>query len=277
MTQARRPLNAPLQAVLYARFSPRPNGKMCESDVYQVARMTEYCHRMGYEVYGEPFVDKLFSGANMNRPALKKALKLVCKIRGVLVIYNLARLTRSHRDALTISDMLKKHRAGLASVCEQFDTTTPTGQFFFSMLANFANYQRESINERSSYVMREHVRNGRRMSHVDALPFGTMLDPNDSNRTIPNPKEVATIELMDSLRSHGHTMESVAQQLNKTPGHDRRGLPWNRRKVWKYLHALAERKRWEELDVLRRAKGYVYRGVPEKKPWAKHEPSQSLE
>ena len=93
-------------AVLYARFSPRPGAEKCESVEKQLDCCRSYCKGHDYTVMSEHF-DKDISGGRMDdRPGFQEAVAAACRHKVVLVVYKLDRLARNTRDCLEIVERL---------------------------------------------------------------------------------------------------------------------------------------------------------------------------
>ena len=163
-----------MNAVIYARFSPRPNAEECESVAKQIERCKAYCKANDYRIL-VIYADKEMSGGRAdNRPGLQEALRVACAMEAVVVTFSLDRLARNTMDALQISQRLAKHSANWASVQERIDTSTPMGRFVFTLMAALAQLYREQNAERTAKAMKHHQLNGRRMS--DRLPYGYQSD-----------------------------------------------------------------------------------------------------
>ena len=91
------------------------------------------------------FVEKI-SSRRWDRPELHKALGRLEEGK-VLVVWRLERLTGSLKHQLQILDILKDKKAGLKSLTEFFDTTTPAGQMFMNMLGAWNQYRLDSMRE----------------------------------------------------------------------------------------------------------------------------------
>jgi DNA invertase Pin-like site-specific DNA recombinase len=126
------------QAVIYARFSPRPNAEECDSVEKQLERCRSYCKAHGYDVIAEQDDEDMSGGRADNRPGLQAAIALACKAKAVLVVYKLDRLARNTRDALDVLERLQRSKADLASLVEQINSRSPMGKFFFTQVAAFA-------------------------------------------------------------------------------------------------------------------------------------------
>jgi site-specific DNA recombinase len=202
------------QAVIYARFSPRPDAPDCDSVEKQIERCRACCDAHGYEVIGTKHDNDMSGGRADNRPGLQAAIALACKRKAVLVVYKLDRLARNTRDALDVLERLQKSKADLASLVEQINSRSPMGRFFFTQLAAFAELEREQIRARTSAAMRGYQAAGRRMTRPDRCPFGQQPDPSDPSRLIDSPEELAALERMRQLRAEGKGAKAITAALN---------------------------------------------------------------
>lgn len=89
------------------------------------------------------------SGKNTDRPELEEALKYM-RAGDTLVIYKFDRLSRSTKDMLAIADKLKERGINLKSLSDDIDTSSPYGQFFFTICAAFGQLEREMIVSRTN-------------------------------------------------------------------------------------------------------------------------------
>jgi len=93
------------------------------------------------------FEDKT-SGAHADRPGLAMALEMLRK-DDTLVVWKLDRLGRSVKQLVgLVSDL---HRQGIQfkSLTDSIDTSTPSGRFFFHVMASLAEMERELTVERT--------------------------------------------------------------------------------------------------------------------------------
>ena len=97
-----------------------------------------------------PFTDDGLSGSNLDRPGLRSLLKLVDQGEvEVIVVYRMDRITRSVFDLETLLPLFELKGVALASITEQIDTHTPVGRLSLNLLTTFAEYERETIGERT--------------------------------------------------------------------------------------------------------------------------------
>lgn len=91
-----------------------------------------------------------FTGANMDRPALKRLLEAVGS-GGVdcIVVYKVDRLSRSLLDFTRILSQFEKSKVSFVAVTQQFNTSTSLGRLTLNILLSFAQFERELIGERT--------------------------------------------------------------------------------------------------------------------------------
>jgi hypothetical protein len=92
------------------------------------------------------FEDKL-SGVRDERPGLTQSLAFL-QPGDTLVVWKLDRLGRSLSHLLQLINQLKDQGVQFRSLTEQMDTTTPQGEFLFSIFGALAQYERSLIRER---------------------------------------------------------------------------------------------------------------------------------
>lgn len=212
-----------MRAILYARFSPRPDAAECDSIAKQFERCRAYCVANGYEVAGE-FEDADLSGGRAdNRPGLVSALDRACELKAVIVCYDLSRLARKTRDALDISERLQKSGAHLAFLDMKIDTTSPTGQFVFTLFAALAQMYRDQIRERTAKAMRAHQKSGRIMGSIP--PYGWKRAHPESKRLEPVYDEQAILNFILDLAAKGLTAQTIGNYLT-ADGFTCRGKIW---------------------------------------------------
>ncbi|HBR2126105.1 MULTISPECIES: recombinase family protein [Klebsiella] len=88
------------------------------------------------------------SGKNARRPGLRRALRRL-KPGDVLVVWKLDRLGRSVRDLITLVSELQARGVNFRSLTDSIDTSTPAGRFFFHVMSDLAEMERELIVERT--------------------------------------------------------------------------------------------------------------------------------
>jgi site-specific DNA recombinase len=103
----------------------------------------------GWRLIRDHYDDGGYSGASMERPALKTLLGDVEARRiDVVVVYKVDRLTRSLADFAKLVEMFDKHDVSFVSVTQSFNTTTSMGRLTLNVLLSFAQLEREVTGER---------------------------------------------------------------------------------------------------------------------------------
>jgi len=220
------PTKSQQMAVPYARFSPRPNATECESIEFQLERLRTWAASVGLEIAYEYYDEDVSGKSQDGRPELEKAISHACRIRGILIVYSLSRLARNVKDAIEIVERLDRCGADIASLTERIDTSTPTGRFFFTVMAGLAQLEREQLAERTSDAMRRHQATGRRMSRPDRCPYGYEVHDQDDSVIVPAVEEQHVIKLIKTARDDGMSLRSIAAHLDDLGYRRREGQPW---------------------------------------------------
>lgn len=115
------------------------------------------------------FIDH-FTGSKASRPELDK-LREHLREGDTVVITRLDRLGRSTKDLLEIAQDFERRDINLEVLEQPINTTTPEGKLFFTLVAAFAQYEREIIIARTKdglAAARARGRNGGRKPKLDA-------------------------------------------------------------------------------------------------------------
>lgn len=176
--------------------------KACES----------YAAAFGYEVVRH-FADEGVSGTKdeTERPGLLAALSAAQRREyDVLIAPAVDRLARKASILLTIWDALEAAGVVIVAVKERIDTSTPAGRLSRTMFAAIAEFERDTIVERTKAGRNERGRkDGERGGRV---PFGyTRLA--DGNIMV-DPAAADVVRQIFAARAAGDTLTDIADELN---------------------------------------------------------------
>src|SRR5258708_14450410 len=98
----------------------------------------------GWRALDSQYDDGGYSGATMDRPAVKRLLEDIEAAEVDVVIgYKVDRLTRSLSDFARTIDIFDAHKVSFVSVTQQFNTTSSMGRLTLNVLLSFAQFERE--------------------------------------------------------------------------------------------------------------------------------------
>lgn len=105
------------------------------------------------------YVEKI-SSRKEKRIELEHAMKAATS-GDLFVVYKLDRLARSTKELFKLTGDLNDKGVEFVSINDVFDTTTPTGKAMFGMLAVFAEFERDIIQQRTKAGLEAAKKRGR--------------------------------------------------------------------------------------------------------------------
>jgi site-specific DNA recombinase len=192
-----------------------------ERETIEIQRefLQEYCRLYGLQV-AQIYADDGVSGTIPlhERPEGRRLLEDAKEGEfSTVLVYRLDRLGRSLLVTVDAHDRLQYCGVALKSATEPIDTSNPSGRLIFQMLASFAEYERETIRERTRAGLHRAYRGGK---HFGAAPYGYRTDESGLLQVVSEEAEIVR-EIIENV-AEGSTLYAEAKRLNDlglpTPG-----------------------------------------------------------
>ncbi len=136
------------------------------------------------------FDDKM-SGSRAQRPGLERALETL-REGDTLVVWKLDRLGRSVKNLVDLVSDLHKQGVQFMSLTDAIDTGTPSGRFFFHVMASLAQMERELTVERTRAGLEIARQSGRRGGRKRQMTDSKIESAKQLLANGVSPREVAT-------------------------------------------------------------------------------------
>lgn len=152
------------RVAIYARQSVDRGDEFGSTDAQHeaVAAFVASQRGAGWVTVDERYHDRGESGATLDRPAFRRLLADVEAGRiDVVAVYKIDRLSRSLLDFTQLMRRFEERGVEFVSVTQQFSTSTSVGRMTLHLLATFAQFERETISERTRDKIAATRRRGR--------------------------------------------------------------------------------------------------------------------
>ena len=121
------------------------------------------------EKYGcEQIYSEKKSGTIRHRPELDKMLESL-RSGDEVVIWKLDRIGRSLQNLIEIVAIIQSKGAGIVSLQDNINTTTPSGKLVFHMFGALAEFERSLISERTKAGLQAAKDRGRKLGRPEGL------------------------------------------------------------------------------------------------------------
>jgi DNA invertase Pin-like site-specific DNA recombinase len=161
---------------------------------------------------GQRFDDRGYSGATLERPALRR-LREAIDLGGIDRLYAVAldRLSRRLKDTIVLLDELEHAGVELRLVHQPELGQEAESRFLRHILASFAQFERELIADRIAETRSYLKKRGRRLA--GPVPFGYDGDP-DTKQLVPNRIEARRVRAVFKRAAAGQTPAEIARRIN---------------------------------------------------------------
>lgn len=237
----------PLRCAMYVRVSveDKQDAQMPSIEVQAQACLSfiEAHRHENWQAIEAVYADNGYSGANLQRPALRRLLDDMQSDKiDVVVVHRFDRLSRSIADLETLLPLFTVPGIRLVSVTQPLDTEPPMGRLNLNLLTSFAQFERELIGERTREMLTATRASGRWQG--TAAPLGYRID--HEQRLVVVDAEAAMVcdifqrfldldsmsALVESLQQRGYKTKSWVTRDRKNRG----GGLFDRNAVYRLLN-----------------------------------------
>ena len=168
--------------------------------------------RNGWSAMAERYDDGGFSGADIDRPAMRKLLADVEAGRiDCVVVYKVDRLSRSLLDFARLIQMFDERGVSFVSVTQDFNTRSSLGRLTLHILLSFAQFEREIIGERTRDKLSAARRKGKWTGGCPVLGY----DPDPLGRGLRvNETEAEQVRRMFEIASTAPGLNSALTAIS---------------------------------------------------------------
>ena len=219
------------RAIVYCRVSTseQANEEFCSLDV-QAERCQSWAQAKGWTVVG--VLADTSSGGNMDRPKLQELRERAAAGEfSVVVSFKLDRLSRSVLDFWTLVNELQARGVDVVSVQESFDAGTPVGKLMMTLLASFAEFEREQIVARTKAGMTGRARAGWWPTRWEPLGYTRTGNGDGAPQTLQANADGKWVRGAFARYIDGEGPKAIAAWLNREGVRSSGGRKWSSRMV----------------------------------------------
>ena len=227
------PTNAPKTAIGYVRVSTQEQVTEGVSLDAQRDRLRAYCKLHAIKLI-DIKADEGISGSTLERPGLQAALQMIKRGRAnTLLVAKLDRLSRSLRDVCAlVDDFFCDERYHLLSLCGMVNTHSAAGRMVLMNLANYNQFEREVISERTRDALRHIMAQGVRLGPAPyGYEFSNEVDANGRRLLVPLADEQEVLRKIRDMRADGLKLHQIARRLNEMGITARRDGRWRAQRL----------------------------------------------
>jgi len=216
-------------AIGYVRVSTQEQATEGVSLDAQRDKLRTYCRFHGIKLI-DIKADEGISGGTLERPGLQAALEMIRRGRAnTLIVVKLDRLSRSLRDVCTlVEEFFSDERYHLLSLCGMVNTHSAAGRMVLMNLANYAQFEREMVSERTRDALRHILAQGVRLGPAPyGYEFSNDVDADGRRLLVPLAHEQEVLRKIKGMRAEGLKLREIALRLNEAK------IPARRDGVWR--------------------------------------------
>ena len=166
----------------------------------------------GWEALPHRYDDGGFTGANTDRPALKRLLAdIEAGEVDCVVVYKVDRLSRSLMDFAKLLALFDQKNVTFVSTTQNFNTTNSMGRLTLNILLSFAQFEREMIAERTRDKMAAARKRGKWLG--SRPPYGYLGD-HDKKQLVVCEEEAERVRTIFRMYLRLGSVNAVTKRIN---------------------------------------------------------------
>jgi DNA invertase Pin-like site-specific DNA recombinase len=166
----------------------------------------------GWIALAEHYDDGGYTGANLERPALRRLLAdIEAGAIDCVLVYKVDRLSRSLLDFARLMGIFEQRGVSLVSVTQQFNTTASLGRLTLNILLSFAQFEREIIAERTRDKMSAARRKGKWVGGIPALGYDVAPG---GGKLVVNEEEAQQVRVIFTMYLEHGTLSPVLSDIH---------------------------------------------------------------
>lgn len=220
-----------MKAIGYVRVSTEEQANSGLSLDMQKTKIRAQAEALGFELI-EVIEDAGRSGKDLHRPGAERLLEQV-RARAVdaVIVLKLDRLTRSVRDLGFLLDLFTKSNVAFIAVVDAINTATASGRFMVNVLGSIAQWERETISERTVAAL--NVKRSRGEKLGGRVPYGYGVA---GGKLIPDEIEQKGVRIIREMHREGYSFRQIGAELDLNGYIPRGGGPhWSAQSVKQVL------------------------------------------
>lgn len=199
------------RAVAYCRVSTGEQARYGVSLEAQQLAIETYCRIHELELVKIYIEEGVSGGISLGQRPQGKLMLRQIEQEGIenFVALKLDRVYRSAIDALTQTERFTKQGTAVHFVDLNIDTSTPMGKMLLSLMASFAELEKNMTAERTRAAMQHKKKNRQVYNHT---PYGY---DRDGDRLVENEQEQQVLARVREQRAQGASYAAICRQLEQ--------------------------------------------------------------
>ena len=165
----------------------------------------------GWIALAERYDDGGYTGANLERPALRRLLADIAA-DGIdcVIVYKVDRLSRSLLDFARLMEIFERGQVSLVSITQPLNTTSSLGRLTLNILLSFAEFERQMIADRTRDKMAAARRKGKWVGGRPVLGYDIAVT---GGQLVVNAEEARRVQEIFALYLRHRSLEAVLDEM----------------------------------------------------------------